>query len=86
MDTSFVIRRLNQLLNEKDKEISFLKKSGILCKENRLVVYRFIDDNKSIFCLRWLCKKFGVSPNCYYNYTKDTSVNITNVWNTFLNL
>ena len=28
MDTSFVIRRLNQLLNEKDKEISFLKKAA----------------------------------------------------------
>ena len=28
MDTSFVIRRLNQLLNEKDKEIAFLKKAA----------------------------------------------------------
>jgi len=36
------------------------------------VVYRFIDDNKNIFGLRWLCKKFGISPNCYYNYKKDT--------------
>lgn len=47
------IRRLNQLLNEKDKEIAFLKKnSGILREGNRLVVYRFIDDNKNIFGLR----------------------------------
>ena len=21
--------------------------------------------------LRWLCQKFGISPNCYYNYKKD---------------
>ena len=36
----------------------FLKKSsGILRKGNRLVVYRFIDDNKNIFGLRWLCNK-----------------------------
>ena len=35
------------------------------------MVYRFIDDNKNIFGLRWLCKKFGISPNCYYNYKKD---------------
>ena len=31
------------------------------------MVYRFIDDNKNIFGLRWLCQKFGISPNCYYN-------------------
>ena len=35
------------------------------------MVYRFIDDNKNIFGLRWLCKQFGISPNCYYNYKKD---------------
>ena len=35
------------------------------------MVYRFIDDNKNIFGLRWLCQKFGISPNCYYNYKKD---------------
>lgn len=34
------------------------------------MVYRFIDDNKEIFGLRWLCKQFGISPNCYYNYKK----------------
>ncbi len=31
----------------------------------------FIDDNKNIFGLRWLCHQFGISPNCYYNYKKD---------------
>ena len=36
------------------------------------MVYRFIDDNKNIFGLRWLYKKSGISPNCYYNYKKDT--------------
>lgn len=35
------------------------------------MVYRFIDDNKNIFALRWLCNKFGISPNCYYNYKKE---------------
>ena len=35
------------------------------------MVYRFIDDNKNTFGLRWLCKKFAISPNCYYNYKKD---------------
>ena len=35
------------------------------------MVYRFIDDNKNIFGLRWLCRQFGISPNCYYNYKKD---------------
>lgn len=35
------------------------------------MVYRFINDNKNIFGLRWLCNKFGISPNCYYNYKKE---------------
>ena len=35
------------------------------------MVYRFIDENKNIFGLRWLCQQFGISPNCYYNYKKD---------------
>ena len=36
------------------------------------MVYRFIDENKNIFGLRWLCKKIRISPTCYYNYKKDT--------------
>lgn len=35
------------------------------------MVYRFIDDNKNIFGLRWLCRQFNISPNCYYNYKKE---------------
>ena len=35
------------------------------------MVYRFIDDNKNIFGLRWLCNKLGISLNCYYNYKKE---------------
>ena len=50
----------------------FKKDSGILCKGNRLVVYRFIDKNKEQFGLRWLCRHFKISLNCYYNYLKDT--------------
>ena len=34
------------------------KKSCILCRKNRLVVHRFIDDNKNIFGLSWLCNKY----------------------------
>lgn len=35
------------------------------------MVYRFIDDNKDYFGLRWLCAHFGISSNCYYNYLDD---------------
>lgn len=49
----------------------FPKKSrGILCKGSRWVVYRFIDQYKTILGLRWLLRKFQISPNAYYNYLK----------------
>lgn len=35
------------------------------------MVYRFIDNNKEYFGLRWLCRKFGISPNGYYNYLEN---------------
>lgn len=35
------------------------------------MVYRFIDNNKKCFGLRWLCRHFGISPSCYYNYLND---------------
>lgn len=35
------------------------------------MVYRFIDENKKYFGLRWLCRHFGISIHCYYNYLKD---------------
>lgn len=35
------------------------------------MVYRFIDNNKKYFGLRWLCRHFGISPSCYYNYLDD---------------
>lgn len=35
------------------------------------MVYRFIDDNKEKYGLRWLCRHFDISLNCYYNYLKD---------------
>lgn len=34
------------------------------------MVYRFIDDNKNMFGLRWLCRRLSISLNCYYNYKK----------------
>ena len=35
------------------------------------MVYRFIDEYKEYFGLRWLCRHFGISFNGYYNYLKD---------------
>lgn len=35
------------------------------------MVYRFIDEYKEQFGLRWLCRQFMISTNCYYNYLKD---------------
>lgn len=53
------------------KRESFLKKSrGILRKRSRFVVYRFLDQYKKVFGLRWLLRKFQLSPNAYYNYLK----------------
>ena len=43
----------------------------ILREGNRLAAYRFIDEKKKIFGLRWLLKRFGVFPNAYYNHLKD---------------
>ena len=35
------------------------------------MVYRFIDEYKNHFGLRWLCLHLKVSTSCYYNYLKD---------------
>lgn len=35
------------------------------------MIYRFIDENKDTFGLRWLFRHFHMSPNAYYNYLKD---------------
>ena len=35
------------------------------------MVYRFIDKYKLEFGLRWLFRKFNLSPNAYYNYLKN---------------
>jgi putative transposase len=34
------------------------------------VVYRFILDNHRVFGLRWLLRRFSLSPNAYYNFLK----------------
>ncbi len=39
------------------------------------MVYRFIQDNHKIFGLRWLLKKFELSPNAYYNFLKQRKCN-----------
>jgi len=35
------------------------------------MVYRFIQNNCEQFGLRWLLKKYNMSPNAYYNFLKD---------------
>jgi len=35
------------------------------------MVYRFIQNNHEVFGLRWLLRKFNLSPNAYYNFLKD---------------
>ena len=35
------------------------------------MVYRFIDNNKEEYGLRWLCNRLNISTNAYYNYLKD---------------
>ena len=62
--------RLRRELDEKDKEILFLKNSGILRKGNRLEAYRFIEWHNREFGIRWLLKRLGVCPNAYYNCRK----------------
>ena len=66
------IHELHKRIQELEKENLFLKKSGgILCKGNRLEAYRFIDEHKDFFGLRWLLKHFHIYPNAYYNYRKN---------------
>ncbi len=36
------------------------------------MAYRFIDENKKEFGLRWLLKHMGICPNAYYNYLKNS--------------
>lgn len=36
------------------------------------MVYRFIDNYKKLFGVRWLLRKFSLSSNFYYNYLKNT--------------
>lgn len=35
------------------------------------MVYRFIQDNHRAFGLRWLLRRFSLSPNAYYNFLKN---------------
>nr|WP_093426701.1 IS3 family transposase [Hathewaya proteolytica] len=62
---------LKKQLEELEKENKFKKSSGILREGNRLSVYTFIKNYKSEFGVRWLLKKFNLSPNAYYNFLKN---------------
>lgn len=53
------------------KKIFSKKSSNILCTGNWLEAYRFIDEHKDFFGLRWLLKYFHIYPNAYYNYRKN---------------
>ena len=46
------------------------KSSGILRKGNRLEAYRFIDEHRGLFGVRWLLRRLEIYPNAYYNYRK----------------
>lgn len=64
--------RLRKELAELQKENDFSKKSGgILYKGNRLEAYRFIRQYGSLYGIHWLLKRFGISPNAYYNFLKN---------------
>lgn len=39
------------------------------------MVYRFIQNNHKEFGLRWLLRRFNLSPNAYYNFLKDRRSN-----------
>ncbi|ASM69431.1 MULTISPECIES: IS3 family transposase [Lachnospiraceae] len=65
------IHELHKRIQELEKENLFKKSGGILCKGNRLEAYRFIDEHKDFFGLRWLLKHFHIYPNAYYNYRKN---------------
>lgn len=39
------------------------------------MVYRFIQANHKEFGLRWLFRRFNISPNAYYNFLKDRKSN-----------
>ncbi|NWO22392.1 transposase [Oribacterium sp. oral taxon 102] len=46
------------------------KSSGILCEGNRLTAYRFIDNYKDLFGIRWLLHRLDIYPNAYYSYRR----------------
>lgn len=66
------VNKLREELAESKKENDFLKNNGILCEKNRLVAYRFIEQYKTEFGLRWLFRRMSIFPNAYYNYIMQT--------------
>ena len=49
------------------------------------MVYRFIDEYKDTFGLRWLLKQFGLSSTPYYNYKKQRKASYIENKNNILN-
>ena len=39
------------------------------------MVYRFVDENRDEFGLRWLLRRLNIYPNSYYNYLKNKKKN-----------
>lgn len=62
--------RLRKELEEAKKRIYSQKSSGILCKENRLEAYRFIEQHHIEFGRCWFLRRLEICPNAYYNYLK----------------
>ncbi|MCS1351508.1 IS3 family transposase [Mechercharimyces sp. CAU 1602] len=48
----------------------FKKGSSILCEGNQKVMYSFIEEHAFEFGVRWLLKRFQLSPHAYYNNRK----------------
>ena len=67
-----------------------IPRSTRLRQGNRLTIYRFIQYNQKGFGVRWLLKKFQLSPNAYYNFLKQRKqqyyLNNANVLITITNL
>ena len=53
-------RRLREELAEAKKENLSLKSGGILRKGNRLEAYRFIDEYRGLFSVRWLLRRLEI--------------------------
>ena len=67
------VNKLRQELAKSSKENDILKNSCVLCEGNRLVAYRFTEQYKTEFGLRWLLSLMNILSNTCYNYVIKTT-------------